>query len=196
MLLQNREQWDQQELPEEGYALPTFSLGGADGRTIRLWDYKQRRPVLLAFVHATDCACCRVWLRSLLERQAQLDELRVVTLVVVPEPVERLDALQAELGSVASVLSDAERAVTARYIPTAPTAPVAGSVARSTRTTTATESLRQLVGLYAADRYLHCLGRWFAEDADTLPSLDEPLGEIAFAVQEGCGCSLPAWPPR
>ncbi|HEX8035628.1 MAG TPA: redoxin domain-containing protein [Ktedonobacterales bacterium] len=193
MLLQNREQWEQQGVPEEGYALPTFSLEDAGGRTIRLWDYKQRRPVLLAFVHATDCACCRVWLRSLLDRQAQLHELRVVTLVVVPEPAERLDALQAELGSVASMLSDAERAVTARYIPTAPTA---GSVAQFTRPKTATASLRQPVGLYAADRYLHCLGRWFAEDADTLPPLDEPLSEIAFATQEGCGCSLPAWPPR
>ncbi|MGZ6391711.1 MAG: peroxiredoxin family protein [Ktedonobacterales bacterium] len=193
MLLQKKEQWEQQELPEEGYALPTFSLEDAGGRTIRLWDYKQRRPVLLAFVHATDCVDCRMWLRSLSERQAQLMELRVVTLVVVPEPAERLVALQAELGSVATVLSDAEHAVTARYIPSAP---AAGSAALSVRPKTATASLRQPVGLYAADRYLHCLGRWFAEDANTLPPLDEPLGEIAFAVQEGCGCSLPAWPPR
>lgn len=193
MLLQSREQWKQQELPEEGYALPTFSLEDTGGKTIRLWDYKQRRPVLLSFVHATDCACCRVWLRSLHERQAQLMELRVVTLVVVPEPVEQLVALQEELGSVATVLSDAEHAVTTRYIPTTP---AAGSAALSTRPKTATALLRQPVGLYAADRYLHCLGRWFAEDANTLPSLDEPLGEIALAAQEGCGCSLPAWPPR
>ena len=193
MLLQKREQWEQQELPEEGYALPTFSLEDAGGSTLRLWDYKQRRPVLLAFVHATDCACCHLWLRSLTENKALLDELRVVTLVVVPEPVGQLDALQAELGSVASVLSDAERTVAARYLPTTH---AADSAEGSLGPNVATSGVRQPVGLYAADRYLHCLGRWFAEDADTLPPLDEPLGEIAFATQEGCGCSLPAWPPR
>lgn len=182
MLVQGREQ---QELPEEGYALPTFSLEDASGSTVRLWDYKQRRPVLLAFIHGGDCTCCRAWLEALVERRALLDELRVVTLVVVPEPVERLDALQAKLRSIAVVLSDVDRAVAARYIPISPIAELA------------TESVARLpVGLYAADRYLHCLGRWFAGDADSLPSLDEPLGEIAFAAEEGCGCSLPAWPPR
>lgn len=190
MLLQSKEQ---QDVPEEGYALPTFSLEDASGRTIRLWDYKQRRPILLVFVHGADCACCRAWLCTLADRQALLDELRVVTLVVAPESVERLGAMQEELGPVAIVLSDAERAVAARYLPSALAA--ARSAEGYERPGTA-GAARQPVGLYAADRYLHCLGRWFAEDADTLPSLDEPLGEIAFAVQEGCGCSLPAWPPR
>lgn len=190
MLAQSREQ---QELPEEGYALPSFSLEDASGRTIRLWDYKQRRPVLLAFVHAGECPCCRAWLATLVERRVLLDELRVVTLVVVPEPVERLGALQAELSAVATVLSDAERAVAARYIPTSLAAALVDGTAHPDR---ATEAVGQLVGLYATDRYLHCLGRWFGHDADTLPSLDEPLGEIAFAMQEGCGCSLPIWPPR
>lgn len=177
MLLQSGEL---QSLPEEGYALPAFALEDASGRTIRLWNYKQRRPVLLAFIHGVDCASCRAWLRTLPERQALLDELRVVTLVVVPEPVERLDALQMELDSAAIALSDANRGVAARYLPHAGQA----------------RPVSHYVGLYAADRYLHCLGRWFSEDADTLSPLDEPLGEIAFAVQEGCGCSLPAWPPR
>lgn len=177
MLLQSSEQ---QSVPEEGYALPAFALEDASRSTIRLWDYKQRRPVLLAFVHGVDCACCRAWLHTLAERQALLDELRVVTLVIAPERVERLDALRMELGAAAVVLSDADRGVAARYLPHANGAGPEG----------------HLVGLYAADRYLHCLGRWFAEDADTLPPWDEPLGEIAFAVQEGCGCSLPAWPAR
>ncbi len=189
MLLQSKEQ---QDLPEEGYALPTFSLEDARGSTIRLWDYKQRRPVMLAFLHGADCACCRAWLRTLAERHMLLDELRVVTLVVVPEPVERLGAMQEELGSVAIVLSDAERAVAARYVPRVRASRPAEGHERPGMAGAAS----QPVGLYAADRYLHCLGRWFAEDADALASLDEPLGEIAFAVQEGCGCSLPAWPPR
>lgn len=173
-----------QGLPEEGYALPAFTLEGAGGRSIRLWDYKQRRPVLLAFLHAGDCVCCRSWLHALAERQPLLDELRVVTLVVVPEPVERLDAAQTELGSSMLLLSDADGAVAARYVPDASAA-------------AATEGRgRGPMALYAADRYLHCLGRWFASDGETLPELDEPLDEIAFAAQEGCGCSLPAWPPR
>lgn len=185
---------EQQGLPEEGYALPAFSLEDASGSMVRLWDYKQRRPVLLAFVHALDCACCRAWLGMLVEqRQAQLDELRVVTLVVVPEPVERLDALQADMGSAGIVLSDVDRTVAARYVPAAY---AAAAPAGLTRPNTAMGAMRQPVGLYVADRYLHCLGRWFAEDADALPSVDEPLSEIAFAAQEGCGCSLPAWPPR
>lgn len=189
MLLQSMAQ---QGLPEEGYALPAFSLEDASGRTIRLWDYKQRRPVLVAFVHGLECACCRAWVHALVERRALLDELRVVTLVVVSEAVERLDAMQAELGGVAIVIRDADRAVAARYLPGV----TAGGSAEGHERLNMADAVRLPVGLYAADRYLHCLGRWFAEDADMLVSLDEPLGEIAFAMQEGCGCSLPAWPPR
>lgn len=169
-------------LPDEGYRLPTFTLPGAAGAPVRLWDYKQRRPVLLAFLHAITgaqaCATCQAWLRAAYAERAQFVELNAVVLVVTPEPSEHLAALQTELGAPYVLLSDTEGAVAAQYVP-----PTSAGV-------------RAGVALYATDRYLHCLTRWYAADAAEFPALDTPLAELTYAQQEGCGCALPAWPAR
>lgn len=158
--------------PRPGGQLPGFALPSAAGTTVRLWDFKQRRPLLIALTHGADCPTCRAWLAALARERARLEEAQAAVLVLVPEPVERLRTLQAELDLPFTLLARDARA-TAAYLP----APDTG------------------VALYAADRYGECVGGWHAADADALPPLDAPLADLALADQGDCECAIPAWDP-
>ena len=159
-----------QALPQPGQQLPAFALPSAAGATVRLWDFKQRQPVLLALTHGAECPACRAWLAALARERARLDEAQAALLVLAPEPVARLRALQAELDLPFTLLSrDAH--FSAAYLP----APGTG------------------VALYAADRYGECVGAWHAAEADALPPLDAPLADLALADQGDCECTIPAW---
>lgn len=160
--------------PRAGEMLPGIALPSATGSTARLWDYKQRQPLLLAFLHGADCAACRAWLAGLAHQRARLDEARAAALIVLPEPVERLRALQAALDLPLTLLSDQARAAAGRYLP-------AGA---------------EGVALYAADRYGQCLGAWHTPDAGALPALDAPLADFTLAEHDDCACTLPAWAPE
>ena len=153
-----------------GAPLPGFALPDTSGGTIRLWDFKQRRPVLLALPHAGDCPVCRAWLAALAARRAELADLDAAVLLVLPEPAPRAREVQAALHLPFTPLADEEGALRGAY------------------------GQGDGVGLYIADRYLECLGAWRAPDASGLPALEEPLTLLLAAEQEDCGCGLPAWP--
>lgn len=157
-----------------GGPLPGFTLPNTSGDSTRLWNFKQRRPVLLAVLSDGERADARRWLRSLAERRADLDELDAAVLLVLPEPIERLRALQAALGLSFTLLSDESGAVSRLY--------------------SAGGEQEICAVMVAADRYLQCLGVWRAPSLDDLPSLEEPLTLLLAAEQEDCGCGLPAWP--
>ena len=73
-------------LPRVGESLPAFALADTAGHVVRLRDFKQRRPVLLAFLRAPGAAASRTWLAALARERARLDELRVAVLVIAPQP--------------------------------------------------------------------------------------------------------------
>jgi peroxiredoxin len=162
----------ERQLPRPGESLPAFALTDAAGSVVRLRDFKQRRPVLLAFLRDLDSPANREWLARLARERGRLDELRTAVLVVAPAPVERLRRLQTELDLPFALLADADGQTAAAYLPAGDEAPDA---------------------LYAADRYNHCLARWLAPDASGFPPLAKVFVEFAFAEQEDCACGLPAW---
>lgn len=157
-----------------GGPLPGFTLPNTAGGSTRLWDFKQRRPVLLAFLRDSDRTGARRWLSSLTERRAELADLDAAVLLVLPEPMERLRAVQSSLDLPFTLLADETGAVTRLYLGGGED--MAG------------------VGMVAADRYLQCLGLWRAASPGDFPSLEEPLTLLLAAEQEDCGCGLPAWP--
>lgn len=154
---------------------PAFVLSATHGGTIRLADYRQRHPVLLALLHAADCQACRSWLAALAKRRARLDELGAAVLIVMPEPIAALGALGTKLDLPFPLLSDADGAVAARY---------------------GLPSGESGVAVVALNRYGYPIGVWRADDGGALPPPDAPLDTIAFAEMEDCGCGLPAWPPE
>lgn len=160
------------QLPRTGESLPAFALNDTAGNAVRLRDFKQRKPVLLAFLREPESEATREWLVGLREVRARLDELRVAVLVIAPLPVERLRELQAALDLSFTLLADVEGQVAARYLP---------------------DAAAEQDALYAADRYNHCLARWFAADASGFPPHAKVFTEFAFAEQDDCACGLPAW---
>lgn len=153
-----------------GAPLPGFALADSSGGTTRLWDFKQRRPIVLAFPHQGECPLCRAWLAALAAHRAALADLDAAVLLVLPESLARAREIQAALDLPFTPLADESGATRDVY------------------------GLEGGVGLYVADRYLHCLGAWRSPDADGLPALAEPLTLLLAAEQEDCGCGLPAWP--
>jgi len=55
----------------------------AEGRMVRAWDYKQKRALVIAFLHH-DCETCRAWVESLRRVAAALAEQDAVALLVFP----------------------------------------------------------------------------------------------------------------
>ncbi|HEY7984135.1 MAG TPA: redoxin domain-containing protein [Ktedonobacterales bacterium] len=162
--------------PRVGELLPLFTLPNTYGRAVRLWDFKQRRPVVVLVIHGAGCAACRDALVALAARQPELGESHAAVLVIAPESVERLAALRAELGLPFTLLSDAGGAVSARYAPGQRRPGGAGPVA-----------------LYVADCYGECGLAALAEEADALATPDDVLAELALGEQGACSCLVPAW---
>jgi hypothetical protein len=181
--------------PRPGDQLPLFTLPDRAGRAIRLWDFKQRRPVVLAFLHGPGCPTCRAYVAALAARSDDLAVTHAAVLVIVPgavSPASTIDdgstggaadpaeawAHWADALTPAHILPlvDREGAVTARYLPPA------------------SDQDRRAVALYVADRYGACGLGVIAPDADRLPTPDAILAELAHADEGTCACLEPAWP--
>lgn len=59
-----------------------------DGRTVRAWDYKQKKNLVISFLD-TDCAPCEEFLRTLVGCASALREKEAVALVVFLEQPAR-----------------------------------------------------------------------------------------------------------
>lgn len=161
-------------LPSVGCAMPTFTLDDTAGVSRRLWDYKQRRPVLLTLLRDTRDPLGREWLARLAACRSALDEYRAAVLIAAPEPMARLRDLQAALDLPFILLADPTGDVVSHYLP-----PV---------------EYGGRLAIYLADRYLQCLGRWLIREEPDLPAIGELAAALKLADQDDCACGLPAWP--
>jgi peroxiredoxin len=143
---------------------------------VRLWDFKQRRPVVVIVIHAAECAACRRALEELAACQAELGESHAAVLVIAPDGVERLGALRAELELPFTLLSDPHHEDIARLAPGTQQPDGTGPVA-----------------LYVADCYGECGLASLASEAHALATPDEVLAELALGEQRACSCLVPAW---
>ncbi len=69
--------------------LPYFKLPDARGREIVSWDFRQRRPLVIALVHDDSCAICRTWLEQAERRAESIRQCDGELLVVAPSLPER-----------------------------------------------------------------------------------------------------------
>lgn len=164
----------QDRLPAIGRGMPTFTLTDTAGIPRRLWNYKQRHPVLLTVSRDPRDPLCHEWLVRLRAARHRLDEHCTAVLVVAPETPDRLRELHAVLDLPFTVLADPDAGVASRYLTPAPEG--------------------EHLAVYLADRYLQCLGRWLVRAEQDLPHIDDILAALALADQDDCACGLPAWP--
>jgi peroxiredoxin len=159
-----------------GQTVPGFALADSEGNRVHLKSFRQRRPVLIAFLHCATCPDCRAWLSALVETRDELAYRDVQPLLIFPEDAMALRALQVELELPGALLSDPEGDALSRFL-------------RIEETAT-----RLPVLLVAVGRYNDCLDAWIADEPSQWPPIAEPMAAFAFAEQEDCACGLPIWP--
>ena len=153
--------------------VPPLTARTPSGQTIRAWDYKQKKNLLIAFLHA-GCRPCEVFLSKLAARPADLAEQEAVAIVVFAEAPLALENLPAQVVVAADMSGRSQRA----YLGEEAFGPA---------------GLERL-GVFVADRYGELYAQWVARNDDGLPGVGELLewlGQIQVACEE---CGVSHWP--
>jgi hypothetical protein len=145
--------------------IPPITARAADGAIVRAWDYKQKRNLVIAFLHA-DCVRCEAWLAQLNACAADLSEREATSLIIYPEtPPRAAGILTQSLLAAADVTGHSQRAFLGRE---------AFGPAGQDR-----------VGVFVTDRYGELYSQRVARDADELPTPAEILSTL-WQIQVAC----------
>jgi peroxiredoxin len=90
---------------EIGTSAPAAPLTDAEGRSVRLTDFRGRSAVLVYFLRTTTCPVCNRHVRDLAERAEALTAAGVEVLVAVPEDREAAAKWRAKRGIPFRVLA-------------------------------------------------------------------------------------------
>jgi peroxiredoxin len=144
--------------------IPPLTARTSAGATVRAWDYKQKKSLLIAFLHA-DCPLCQAFAVRAASRSGEFMERDSVALLISLEPPR--------WGVVTSppvvLASDTNGRAAQEYLGTDVFGPL--GLAR--------------VGLFITDRYGELFAQWEARDADGLPPLAEAFKWLTH-TQLGC----------
>lgn len=154
--------------------LPPLAARTADGRTVRAWDFKQKRSLVVVFLDPAD-EPARAWLERLAARAAELAERNATALVIFAEPVP---ASLADRFAGVILAGDASGRAHRACL---------GDDALGPRGLART-------AVFVADRYGEVYAAWAGADAAALPGIGEVLswlGQIELACEE---CGAPHWP--
>jgi peroxiredoxin len=153
--------------------IPPLTARSLTGKRVQAWDYKQKKSLLIAFLHA-DCRRCAHFVGQLRERAGELAELDAVALVIFSEapPHAWSDALPPAIVLATDMSGHSPRAFL-------------GVEAFGPRG-------QERVGVFVTDRYGELYARWVGGD-DALPGVPEALSWLA-QVQIACEeCGAPHW---
>lgn len=139
--------------------IPPLTARTAEGKIIRAWDYKQKRPLVIAFLHS-DCAPCAAWLEQLAASGAELSEREAIALVIYTETLVRKAA---ELTSPLIAASDATGHSQTAFLGREAFGPAG----------------LDRVGVFVTDRYGDLFGQWIGRDAADLPAQKEILDTLS-----------------
>jgi peroxiredoxin len=152
--------------------LPPLTLRTTGGSVVRAWDYRQKKNLVIAFLHA-GCARCEEYAGRLEDGAAELAERNAVALVVLPE---------AASGTFAKALPPAILLG----------AELSGRAARAYLGEEASGLER--VGVFVADRYGELFAQWVAASEEGLPVFAE-LRQRLTQIEIDCeGCGISEWP--
>src|ERR1700683_4055792 len=153
--------------------IPPLTLHVPDGSTVRAWDFKQKKNLVIAFLDA-GCAPCEDFLRRLAERVGDLRATQAVALAAFLEvpPQGLTEGLPSEVIAGSDVSGRAVRAFL-------------GEDALSPR-----ELGRR--GIFVTDRYGELADQWPATGHDFPPpgAILACLNQLEIACEE---CSSPRW---
>jgi hypothetical protein len=136
--------------------IPPLTAQTADGKTIRAWDYKQKCPLAIVFLHA-DCPHCDGWLEQLAAHSAELAERDAVALLIYSEtPPRETETMPPPFLVAADVTGNSQREFLG--------GDGSAEIGR--------------VGVFVTDRYGDLFGQWMGKDADELPAPKEIIDTL------------------
>jgi peroxiredoxin len=145
--------------------IPPVTARTAEGRIIRAWDYKQKRNLVIAFLHA-DCPRCDGWLAQLAARAADFSERDAVVLAIYAEtPPRGADLLPSPFIAAADAAGHSQSAFLGRE--------AFGPAGLDH------------IGVFVADRYGELYAQWIAQDSEDLPATGEILSSL-WQIQVAC----------
>jgi len=145
--------------------IPPVSARTAQGKIIRAWDYKQKRPLVIVFLHS-DCSHCEAWLEQLAASAAALNEREAAALLIYSEvPSRRSEMLASPLIAASDLTGHSHRA----FLGAEAFGP--GGLDR--------------VGVFVTDRYGELFAQWVGRDALELPANSEIL-DVLGVIQIIC----------
>jgi len=152
--------------------IPPITTRAADGRVVQAWDFKQKRSLLIAFLHV-DCAECEAFLDRLKREAPRLTELEAAALIVLPEPPppSLAEGLPPHMVLAADVSGRSQRAFLGKD---------------------AMDPRGQQVGVFVADRFGELAAQWCGGH-DSLPGVHDALSwlhQTQIACEE---CGAPHW---
>ncbi len=151
--------------------LPPLTARTPAGKTLRAWDFKQKKNLVIVFLH-TGCRRCEGFVEKLAARAAELAEREALALIVFAEPPAlRVENLPAQVVVAADMSGRSQRA----YL---------GEDAFG-------QAGQERLGVFVADRYGELYAQWVAREEGGLPGVGqvlEWLGQIQVACEE-CGVS-------
>lgn len=154
--------------------IPPLTLHTPDGRTLRAWDFKQKKNVVIAFLDA-GCPRCEEFAQRLAAQAVafRAKEAAALLAYLEPPPAGMSDSLPAGIFSGADMSGRAARAFL-------------GEEALST------QGLDRR-GVFVADRYGELSAQWVFEGHQFpgIPEILSSLDQMEIACDE---CSVPEWP--
>jgi len=147
------------------HVIPPVTARTSQGTAVRAWDYKQKRNLVIAFLH-TDCVHCADWLKNLAAHAEILAEHLATTLIIWSEipPVSAL-ALPAHFVAATDAPGNSQRAFLGKDV-------------------FGPRGLDR-VGIFVTDRYGELYAQWTARDAADLPGPKE-IVSILWQIQNTC----------
>lgn len=155
-----------------GQLIPSLTARTAEGRVVQSWDFKQKKALVIVFLHA-GCRRCVDFLGRLSDRAADLRERDAVALIVFSETPSAGSNFPKEIIVAADVSGRSQRAFL-------------GEEAMG-------PGGQERVGVFVTDRYGELRAQWSGPHEDVLPQVGvilDCLIQIQMVDEE---CSPPEW---
>jgi hypothetical protein len=152
--------------------IPALTARTAAGETVRAWDFKQKKNLLIAFLHS-DCPQCASFAAHLTSRADELVEREAVALLVGLKPPRETGRASPHIIPAWDPTGRAAQ----DYL--GPDALGSSGLAR--------------VALFVADRYGELFAQWKARDAEGFPPIAEAFKWLSHTQILCEECGVPPW---
>lgn len=142
--------------------IPTFSLPEASGQSVNTAYYKQRKNVVLVFLHSRDCEFCQRVVRAFKFFASRYKEENTEVIFVLPDKRGEAQDLKTELGIPFKVLADEKGNALQKFIEVP-------------------EEDKPLVAVLVVDRFGALLDQWYSSREKIFPDQQRFLSSLVQA---------------